>query len=286
LENPPSQPGPSVNPEELAKRLAELEAETARLRAALTADVKPESELRTPPPLVGRGQGVGNSETEVSEPEPPSEALIHEVDSLLARYRLEKSRGNREFAEKSLAEACEKGLMISSVQEVMGDELAERRKNNDAIAAYKRAIELDPKNMSAEKKHADLVFKAKAASMTFASTEFEAVASSRSSQILSMLIPGAGQLVNGEWVKGGGFLAAWIIGIVWVIITPHGLSGLSGLFRGGENFNAMVLLALIFCFIVWISSVVDAGATGKAAERRRMETLKAPVRPPVDLPFE
>lgn len=278
MENPSSQPGPSVNPEELAKRLAELEAETARLRAALTpSPADPVEELPVESPM----------EAPIPEAvEPVTEAVRREVDSLLSRYRLEKSRGNRDLAEKLLAEACEKGLMISSVQEIMGDELAERRKNNDAIAAYKRALELDPKNISAEKKHADLVFKAKAASMTFSTSEFEAVASSRSTQIISMLIPGGGHLVNGEWIKGAAFLVAWIVGIVWVIATPNGLSGLTGLIRGGGDFNPLVLLALIFSFIVWISAVVDAGATGKAAERRRMEALKAPVKPPVDLPFE
>lgn len=101
--------------------------------------------------------------------------------------------------------------------EMYGDLLQGVARTPEALAAYKRATEADAKRVSAEKKYGDLLMRQE----RWSSADPEAVPKNPTyATFLSLLIPGAGQLHNGERLKGAVLLAlaACCIGY-WIVLS-------------------------------------------------------------------
>lgn len=271
-------------PDELAERLRKLEEEAAALREALAskADVG-----ESAGPALG-SQGDEEPETVPEpEPEPPDAATLEKLDKLLQRYRLEKTRGNKEIAAQFLKEAQDLGGQTSVVLEVLGDDALERRQMKEALEFYEKAVNALPKSISVERKHADLVFrtKAKSAGLMMAS-EFENVASARSSTILSIIVPGLGHIVTGEMYQGLAYFGVYIGAFIWALLTPGGIQGLVAMVsnRTEPPLNAIVFVPLFIMAITWLASMIAMSTRSKMVGRR-LDKIERP-KPPDDKPFE
>lgn len=280
MENDATESGRPLTPEEAAERLRALEQEAARLREALTSQAANED--------------VEAPQEPTSEPEPKTEEAapkeltaeqIEKAEKLLQRYHLEFTRGNKEIASQILSEAAEIAPGSSVVLEVLGDDAMARRKNAEALEFYKRAKTADPKNASADRKHAELVFNTQARAATVASSEFEAVASSRSAAIFSVILPGLGHIVTGQIATGIGYLVVWLGCVIWTIAMPDGVRGLVSAITGSSNppFNAMVLVPILGGVITWLIALTTINAHAKTLAKR-IGTSSSP-KPPVDLPY-
>lgn len=270
MEDDAAEPGRPLTPEETAERLRQLEEEAARLRESL---VQPEP---------------------VAEPEPESEPEVVEItperlaeaERLLQRYRLEYSRGNQGIAAKLLEEAMTIAPGASMVLEVMGDDAVARKRPKEAMDFYLRAKTADPRNVSADKKHADLVFNTQARMSTAMASEFESLASAKSATIFSVILPGLGHAVTGQLATGIGFMVVYVGFLTWTLLTPDGIRGLIAMISGTNRppLNAMVLVPMVGAFVTWLMSLTTIGARTKTMAAR-IHRPDAP-RPPVDLPFE
>jgi tetratricopeptide (TPR) repeat protein len=278
MENDATEPGRPLTPEEAAERLRALEEEAARLREALTP---------TPPSeAVSEPQSDDEPVTEVEvAPVELTREQVEKAEKLLQRYHLEFTRGNQDIASQILKEAAEVAPGSSIVLEVMGDDAQARRRPQEALEFYKRAKLADPKNVSAERKHAELVFNTQARSATVAASEFEAVASSRSAAIFSVILPGLGHIVTGQVASGVGYLVVWLGCVIWTIAIPDGIRGLVSAMTGNSNppFNALILLPILAGVVTWLIALTTINAHSKTLAKR-IGTGSSP-KPPVDLPY-
>lgn len=280
MANDANEPGQPLNPEEAAERLRKLEEEAAKLREALLAPA-----TSAPVQEATEAESLEPEPIEAEEPMAPTPEQLEKAEKLLQRYHLEKTRGNPEIASQILKEAQALAPNASIVLEVLGDDAASRRQQKDAIEFYKRAKEADPKNASADRKHAEMVFTAQARMATLASTEFESVASARSASLFSVILPGLGHIVIGRVATGIGFMAVWILCVIGLIAIPDGIKGLTSVVSGRSSppFNAMILLPLIGGFVTWLLALTTIGSEAKTMARR-MKLTEGP-KPPVDLPY-
>lgn len=277
----PDEPLPTPeNQEAIAERLRRLEEEAAALREALQAK---------PAEVPVKDPDSAEPAPQVDEPEDgeqPDQATLERIEKLLQRFRLESTRGNREIAVQFLDEAKGLGPRTSLVLEMMGDDALARGQNKEALTFYEKAKDALPKSLTAEKKHADLVFKmrAKSASLMMGS-EFENVASAKGASVLSAIIPGAGHMVIGDFAKGLGYLAVWAGAIVWAVLTENGIKGLVSMVSGKPDakLNALVFVPIFIAFVTWLAAMIDLSTRAKMMHRR-MDKLEPP-KPPVDLPY-
>ncbi len=277
----PDEPLPTPEtPEEIAERLRRLEEEAAALREALQAKQTdaPAGEPQTAEPAP--------KAEESDDREPPDQETLEKIEKLLQRFRLESTRGNREIAVQFLEEAKGLGPRTSLVLEMLGDDALARGQNKDALTLYEQAKDALPKSLTAEKKHADLVFKmrAKSASLMMGS-EFENVASAKGASVLSAIIPGAGHMVIGDFAKGLAYLAVWAGAIVWAVLTDNGIKGVVSMVSGKPDakLNAVVFVPIFIAFVTWLAAMIDLSTRAKMMHRR-MDKLEPP-KPPVDLPY-
>jgi len=278
MEDDATQHGQSVNtPEAIAERLRKLEEEAAALRATLESETVSAVVHAEPLPT--------ETEPAAEEPGPPDQATLDKVEKLLQRYRLEGARGNREMGIQYLKEAQALAPKASVVLEVLGDDAAERRQMKDAVEFYKQAKEADPRNASADKKHADLVFRTQAALASAGISEFENVASARSASLLSIIVPGLGHMVTGQLGKGIAYTVVWIGAIVWVVLTPNGIQGLVAMVsnRTEPKLNMLIFVPMFLGLVTWLAAMIDMNSRAKLLGRT-IGKGGGP-KPPVDLPF-
>ncbi len=258
MEDDATQHGQPVNtPEAIAERLRKIEEEAAALRAAMAA-----AQGSEPP---STEEVAPEEEPEPDAPVTYDQVTLDKVDKLLQRYRLESARGNREIGTQYLKEAQALAPKASVVLEVLGDDAADRRQVKDAIEFYRRAKEADTKNASADKKHADLVFRTQAVSASIGMTEFENVASSRSATMLSIFVPGLGHMVTGQVAKGAGYTLVWVGAIIWFVLTPGGIQGIVAMVsnRSEPKLNMVVFIPMFLGLVTWLAAMIDMNTRSK-----------------------
>lgn len=276
MEEHESKPGPGVDQDDLKARLKALEEEAARLRASMEATPAVEP---TPEPEA--------AEEEVLDLTPAAPAQMQEAERLLAAARVAKMRNQKSEAERLVQQAKEAAPTSPLVLELVADELRERGQLLKAVAAYKDALRYDPENIGLQRKHAEVVLKSDtvASAMMHMRSEdsFESVASAKTATILSVLLPGLGQIVSGHFAKGAFYLIGWIIGIVGVILSPGGIGGLLKAATGATSeFNPIVMVPLLIAVGCHLLAIFDAASRAKGSTKRRIDR---PV-PPANLPFE
>jgi tetratricopeptide (TPR) repeat protein len=304
LENNAAQPGKPVDPNETLARLQQLEEEARRLREQLQAT--PASSPGDPDGEITAQIGQAAPSEPIAEPSPPVEVTSEdpepalqpfteeqkeEADKLLQRYRLEKQRGNKDFALRYLTEAVELAPGYTYVLECQADEAEASRKIEEAKRLYKTAMAADPKNHSAEAKHADLVFRSQAAASTAVLQASEVTASARTATLLTAIVPGLGQLVTGQIIKGGVILALWI---ALLCFMPVSLPAFTALVSQRGSVQALPLMALLGSFVLWLGALIDMQSFAKSSAARAAfmgisEAKKERPLPPEEgrhLPFE
>lgn len=303
MENNAAQPGQPVDPNEALARLQQLEEETKRLREQLQAASAPAATASTPitvpadaPEPKPEVPTAAPAEVPAEKPEDelppaPTDAQREEADKLLQRYRLEKQRGNKDFAERYLAEAVQIAPGYTYVVECQADEALSNRKSEEAKRLYRLARKIDPKNHSADGKLADLVFRSEAAPAAAMLKVQEVSASAKSAAIMTALLPGLGQLVTGQTVKGICIIILWVF---LLIFSPAGIQSLTALATSKGDVHTGPLLALIGAFFVYIGALVDMNAYSKSTAAREAllglaDKKKDRPKPPDEsdnLPFE
>lgn len=232
-------------------------------------------------------------EIEVEEelPEPSTPEQIEKAENLLRQSRLAKQRGQGSVANQLLQEAIDAAPGSAVVLEAVGDDYAERKKYKEAIKVYARAMRLAPGNRGLETKHANLIFQAKVGRMSASSDGMllnrqDNVANAKIATLMSIFIPGAGHIVLGESGAGFGFLGAWVVCLVWILVRKDEVLSLMasmGIGHGARNAGAgAVMIPIIIAVIVYMSALFGCAARAKGSTRRRIDRPQ----PPVDLPFD
>jgi tetratricopeptide (TPR) repeat protein len=282
------------------KRLQAKQKETTDrdIRAALDLAIKGREEelaqLGGPLDQVASVAGASaepDAEVEVL-PEPPTPEVREQAEKLIQQARLERRRQNNTRAAELLDEALRLAPGASDVQELVGDDFMERKQWKAAMARYDMARKLDEKNVSADKKFAELVFQTKAAAATAElSLEYQRdqmVGSAQKAALFSLFLPGSGQILLGENWYGGMLMGGWAILVFWVWLWAEDVKGVLnaiGLHAGKLNHytNYGVVLPIFGALLIHVISVFSAAAEGASA---KLPIPERPVPPVPNLPFE
>ncbi len=220
---------------------------------------------------------------ERSEPDLKS---AEDAERLLRQARLAQTRGQRQSAADLYRQAAAAAPADPSLLAAAGEGLLELRRTQEAKQLLERAKGLAPDDPSVERAYAKAVLAAAEGDWAGFSQGAAGIdyASAKSATILTLLLPGLGQLVVGQASKGAMLLAGWLVCLVVAVLIPNGLGGLARMMLGqlSAPVNMLVLLPLGGMFVFWLSAVYDMNAQAKKAKPGRPERPK----PPVDLPFE
>ncbi len=216
-------------------------------------------------------------------PDEPTAAEIQlKVRELLGRATLMRARGERQQALQLAQEALVLDQEGWEAHELMGDILLDLGRGEAALGSYRRAKELNQSRGMLEEKigRAALVRAARLQTANLSEAVLEGRAPGGGTPrkpgfaaLLSLFVPGLGQLYNGEVAKGFIMLVAFMLLLAVTGVTvrdqmaaspvsPQGaLYGrqidvtaiLSGLFSGISALWVVLLLG------VWIYSIADAG---------------------------
>jgi hypothetical protein len=227
---------------------------------------------------------------------PPTPQQLAEADNLIRQARVEKMRGNTGQSTVLLNKAAEAAPTAPAVLEALADDLLERKQKKEALAVYKRAVKLDPKNVGLERKYATLVLstgpsvtfedamRADWNESPFLSSE-DHVASASAATLLSVLLPGLGHIILGKTVTGACILAAWVVSFLWFGI---GLRGVSLSAKGEAHvplshyFSGSIIIPGILMSIIFIGTINSLRIPKKLGGRGK---VSRPV-PPMNLPFD
>lgn len=237
-------------------------------------------------PTTPTGEAPKKRKEEEPLPEKPSAEVQIAADNLIRQARVCKMRGQVQEATDLVKQAAEIAPGSSVVLEMLGDEYVERKRFGEARAAYKTAHRLDPSNVALETKFANLVLRTEQGmsfeiAITTGDSLFvdasEATASAVAATVFSFFVPGVGQLVLGENIKGAVLIASWVICGVLVRLNVEATKGHFTISTTGYVFAGLLL-------IVYIAAI------GGCASRIKKKWTPARVTekpiPPVDLPFE
>ncbi|MBI5705898.1 MAG: tetratricopeptide repeat protein [Armatimonadetes bacterium] len=270
-----------------------LDAKLKALRAQTNlADPKAAKHPRLARALTALDFAVPEPEPEPELPEIPLAAepadpeQVAQAEALLRQARVHSMRGDHNGARSLLEQAAKVAPQSGAVLEALGDELQAQGKKRPAIEMYKRAIALSPGNVGLEKKHADLVFSAFAASQVYVSSasQAEMAASAKAAVVMSIILPGLGQVVTGRFVAGALCLILWLG--AWVVAGVMGFGNLGAAMTGkpfnGQPPNYMIFLPVGLALLFHLYAIVDANAASKQQARKKVDHPK----PPTNLPFE
>lgn len=230
--------------------------------------------------------GIEEVAEAIKLPAPPTAEQSDAAESLIRQANLAKIRGLLDQYEKTIHEAVELAPGSTFVQEALGDLYLSQRRVRNAKDAFHLAFQLDSTNASAERKYGEAVLAVQLAlDPNFLSQPADdSLASGRAMLLMSFLVPGLGQIVQGDTRKGYGLLAAWSLGIFFAVIDRRNLQGLMSLIgKRGPEFNPVILIPLGVSLIAWIWAVSDASSRSKAIEVKKIMHPVPPVDKKIDL---
>ncbi len=243
---------------------------------------------------------VPEPDAEETEPFlPVDERTSQQIEGLVRRYRVEKMRGNATVARKLLDEAVRLAPNHPPILEVQADELMEASRAGEARVIYAKAHKIAPQNASIERKYAESVLRTanrlspeemlqRGLSDSVLLGNNESLANAKWATVLSIILPGAGQFVTGQNVKGAVIFGGWILCAFWLFLMRDDLQALLGIAgihaRGGKagSANMIIVFPLLVSTGLHLTSILMT-LTGLKAEPKR--AVSRPV-PPENLPFE
>jgi hypothetical protein len=202
-------------------------------------------------------------------PEPATPEQVEEAEGLLKQAQLAKIRGQGSVAERLLKEAAERAPGSAAVQAALGDQLWERSQFSRARAAYKMAHMLEPKNVLYETKWAESLVGSSRDPSSLQGDLADSYASAKTATVLSVFVPGLGQIVTGKRTQGIVMLCIWIAG--WLYLVPNALSRLPSAVgpqgaRIGE-FSPLTMFTIAVLAMTWIWSATSASSFAKGQAR-------------------
>jgi len=238
-----------------------------------------------------------------------AEEIKDELEAQLAREQFDRHiltarlflKQNRHAdAQGVVDQLLEEHADNSEVMELQGDVLRVQGKRKDARAAYEKAVELDKTNVTAERKHAELVLfigegeRAEKQRLSLLENPDGPRGDGKKRSALSAVIyacifPGLGQLYNREHEKGLALFVAGALGLILllngVILAPsRAVARSAGAGAGmtfGEQFGAwgdelraipwwgwcLAILGLVAFVGLHMYSIYDATKVARAAEK-------------------
>lgn len=203
----PARPAPKQAHQKLAAKSSDLQNFAAQLQAANAA--KRAAEVKEV------ALDLPDFRPSTLQERQQAEAILREV------YALRK----RERYTEAIAKCREAlGLIPSDAAalEMFGDLLQGVARTPEALAAYRRSVDADPNRASAERKYGDLL----ARQERFTDRDLDQPPRSPvASAVFSLLIPGAGQIHNGERTKGAVLVAFAAASVAILLALTQGKTG-------------------------------------------------------------
>lgn len=216
---------------------------------------------------------------------PPTPEQMAEAEDLLRLSHLALVRGDSKESDRLLERALEVAPGSAQVMEEVGDRQVKQRKLRAAKESYAASLAAEPNRASAERKYGETVLALQMvldpSKILGEGNDDDSFVSAKALPVLSFLVPGLGQIVNGEVPKGLTMLFVWAGSIVLTGMLSDQFRAFRLLLQGGGDFNALALLPLFSAVMAFGWAVGDAASTAKLKERRQ---IVRPV-PPVDKEF-
>lgn len=198
------------------------------------------------------------------------------LDRILSEIHLRLRQGNLTQAKTSLDKAKELAPDHPLVLEVEGDIAFTQGRFHTARQLYQRAHELEPGNAKIEEKYATAILKIATPQLIAQQilTSGERPKNAYLAALQSTVLPGVGQLYNGEWLKGlllmaGVFLLAYMQS-GYLFAAYHQVKDLTDptqtqvlrIFFQAITQGAGVLIVILQTAL-WIYAIVDAALGAK-----------------------
>ena len=210
---------------------------------------------------------------------------VDTAERLIREAHLFTMRGDKAKAKELLDRAEKAAPRSGPVLVALADAAIERHNVKEAIRLLNIAKDANPGNVAIEKRHADAVFRQTQGMIfdpTSRSSSFENAASAKAAVILSMMLPGLGQIVTGRLVTGVVIVTLWVGSLVtlYLIGFEHFFAAV-GL---GPSKDAiyMTFVPVAIAVLTHLFAILDASAKAKTVDKPK---IIRPV-PPSDLPFE
>jgi tetratricopeptide (TPR) repeat protein len=205
------------------------------------------------------------------------------VEQLLRQAHILRMRQQWGEAETLCRQALELAPDDAMGQEMLADLLAEKGSLAEALELYRKAYEVQPQKTVLEAKIARLVLQKDQEEQDRLAAELLISSPRKQSErkrnvaivlLLSLLCPGAGQIANGQYVKGGilaavGLLSHFFGGpelLNFMLYLSAGSMNPRG--AGVDAPNGMLAFLGLLGGIIWIYSLLDASAqAGKSTVR-------------------
>ena len=286
------------------QKVADLKAEIARIQAKRSASsdkdiieaLQFKEEALADQLKVALQELEEAKDLEAAEAAPEVELSPEEVqkDIRLARAHL---AGDRRPAAREILTRLEKTAPNNvDVLELKADMLLLNKDVTNALPVLKKARKLAPKDVSIEKKLAEVAMRAstvgtfddqmRGGDSLLMISQSDMKASATAATVCSVILPGLGHLVVGMTTKGIVYLSIWLITMVpFSILVGNQLNAIHG---NIHNFNpSMTIIGLGFvgamCYFVALFECAALGKSGGGGGKR--PPIDRP-KPPVDLPFE
>jgi len=261
-------------------RQAPAQVEDRQLAAELARRGIPPDEVRR---LVELGK-VDSTPAKVRRPLPPSAPVIPpsqfvprpsislppiresspqdriEADRLLTSANIARRRNKFGEAETLCKQAIELVPGDAAALELYGDVLQSTGRVDDAVIAYQRASEIDPARTSAERKYGDLVLR-QDRSIAMIRDEY-VPGNAHVAVLLSAVLPGAGQVYNGQALKGLVTAAAFLSVLYVIFYSPYGLP------HQRDGVSTSLAMSIVVAGLVYIYAVVDANISARRGRLR------------------
>ncbi|MCW3100188.1 MAG: Tetratricopeptide repeat [Chthonomonadaceae bacterium] len=225
---------------------------TADSLAAFAAQLKAQKDAERQVSITTAGRSLPEFRESSVQEVRAAEALLRDANMLRRREKFVD-------AEAKCREALEMTPKDGSALEMLGDILQGVARIDEALAAYKRALEADPRRTSAEKKYADLLMRQE----SWAGYDPEAAPPNvRFSVLLSLCLPGAGQFFYGSYVKGAVFLVLDVIVGYLLFFSSLGVADKHK--HSGISVSLIALLS--FTVVLYVAAIADTIAESKRAD--------------------
>jgi tetratricopeptide (TPR) repeat protein len=284
---------------------ADADAELGRLRAKQAAIDDEDIRLALQARIDSlESQLIASKHPTPAAPDPKPEAepipvttpeQARQADQLIRQSKVEKMRNNSQRALTLMKEAAAIAPASPTVLEAFADDLMERRQYKDALATYKQALVVDPRNVGLETKYAKTALRLSGSGLSFDQqlraglndslvlTGDDAVASVVSARFLNAFAPGVGHMVLGRFWTGVSILICYMIAVGWIVLMRNDVSGIVQMVAGkSAHPNLVVLIPLFVAIVIWMGTQAALSSGDRSHARVKMERPK----PPVDLPFE
>lgn len=192
-----------------------------------------------------------------------------EVERFVALAHLQRMRGQIRDAEDTCRKALEMSPQDVKIREELGDILYEEGKLDMALAEYRAALTISPGVESLEKKFAKVTLEIGEAEHDRLLAE-DMIRNPRKHgvrprnpvvAVISAIVPGLGQLYNGQVVKGAIIFGAVLIFIIALATLQHYPRGIQTTAEFFYFTDPLVMILGILAAMAYIYGVIDAPLT-------------------------